>query len=443
MLKDKGPSPPTERPFERIVGDVRLAVVSTDVVAAAADVPSSADKTPRPPDGLEDFFNKRFGTKGAPKRATASGLIVSADGYVVTAYAAVADAKGVKVRVDGKGALTADVMGVDDRTGVALLKIRQTGTWPFVPLGSNAAKLGDPIFAIGSAFGLSGTALKGHVTGLDRDIGYSLYNFAQTDITFPKDDFLGSPLFDMRGSVVGIVTAKGMGEKASIVFAFPARDVLAVVEQLKVHGTLKRGWLGVRIQNVDENMTASLGLSEAKGALVAEVQVPSPAAAAGIKRGDTILSVNGAKIADSRELSRQIARFKPDTTVALKLMRALKEETVQVKLGLLLPPLAASKPAEAPTQGMWFSQLGLSVKVDRGVAKEGVVVTEVEPASVVAQRLKVGDVVLKADNRPVNSVEDLLAVIGEANQHNRRAVLLLIRSGGATRFEPVPLRRSN
>jgi serine protease Do len=311
-----------------------------------------------------------------------------------------------------------------------------------VPLGSNAAKLGDPIFAVGSTFGLSGTALKGHVTGLDRDLGIGPYNYVQTDIAFPKGDFLGSPLFDMQGSVAGIVTAKGMGDKASIVFAFPARDVLAVVEQLKVHGTLKRGWLGVRIQNVDENMAASLGLSEAKGALVAEVQVPSPAAVAGIKRGDTILWVNGAKVADSRELSRQIARFKPDTTVALKLMRALKEETVQVKLGLL-PPLAASKPAEAPTPGMWFSQLGLSVKVDRGVAKEGVVVTEVEPTSPVAPRLKVGDVILEAANRPVNSVEDLLAAIGEADRQGRRAILLLIKSGSATRFEPVPLRRSN
>jgi serine protease Do len=199
----------------------------------------------------------------------------------------------------------------------------------------------------------------------------------------------------------------------------------------------------VRIQNIDEEMAASLGLSEPKGALVAEVQTPSPAATAGVKRGDTILSVNGVKVNDSRDLSRQIAGFQPDTTVELKLLRSQKETSVQVKLGLLPSTQELSK--YAPGKGQQpseLSQLGLSVAPVQGPSREGLQVTEVDAASPAAQKIRVGDVILEADNRPVNSVEDLIAVVREAIRQNRRAILLLVRSGSETRFEPVPLQRN-
>jgi serine protease Do len=200
----------------------------------------------------------------------------------------------------------------------------------------------------------------------------------------------------------------------------------------------------VRIQNINEEMAASLGLSEASGALVAEVQSPSPAATAGIKRGDTILAVNGVKIADSRDLSRQIAGFKPDTTVELKLMRAQKEQAVQVKLGLLPSAQELSKYAPGrPTQPTELSQLGLSVAPVQGQSREGgVQVTEIETDSPLAQKIRVGDIILEADNRPVRSAEDLIAAVREANRQNRKAILLLIKSGNETRFEPAPLRRN-
>jgi serine protease Do len=259
----------------------------------------------------------------------------------------------------------------------------------------------------------------------------------------------GGPSFNLQGEVVGVNTAivSPTGTNAGIAFAIPSKTANEIIEQLKSGGQIKRGWLGVRIQNVDEEMAASLGLNEPKGALVAEVQTPSPAATAGIKRGDTILSVNGVKVADSRDLSRQIAGFQPDSTVELKLMRAQKETSVQVKLGLLpsAQDLSKSGPGRGGQRPPELGQLGLSVgpaQGQPGQRTEGVQVTDIDQDSPVAAKIRVGDVILEADNRPVNSAEDLIAVIREANRQNRRAILLLIRSGNETRFEPVPLRRN-
>jgi len=255
----------------------------------------------------------------------------------------------------------------------------------------------------------------------------------------------GGPSFNLSGEVVGVNSAiySPTGVSVGIAFAIPARTASEVITQLKSGGSVKRGWLGVRIQNVDEDTAASLGLGEAKGALVAEVTNASPASEAGIKTGDTILSVNGVKIADSRDLARQIAGFAPGTKVDVRILRAQKEQTVQVKLGLLpsTQEIARPGPSGRPSRPTELGQLGLSVAPATGANREGVVVTEVDNSTDAAQKVRVGDVILEISGNPVNTADDLVNGIREANRLQRRAVLLRIRSGTETRFVAIQLKR--
>jgi serine protease Do len=256
----------------------------------------------------------------------------------------------------------------------------------------------------------------------------------------------GGPSFNLAGDVVGVNTAiySPTGTSVGIAFAIPARTAGEVVTQLKSGGAVKRGWLGVRIQNVDEDTAASLGLKEAKGALVAEVTGASPAAEAGVKSGDTVLSVNGAKVSDSRDLARQIAAFAPGTTVELRILRAQKEQTVPVKLGLLPSnqEIAKQGPAGRSAQPTELGQLGLTVAPATAPGQEGVVVTDVDQNADAAQKIRNGDFITEISGTPVNSADDLVKGVREANKLNRRAVLLKIRSGNETRFVAVQLKRS-
>jgi serine protease Do len=452
--------------FAELVDRVKSAVVSIQVTSRAPKVsggPPGGPGGPRdprdprwrgppggpggPPDGLEDFFNKRFGFDSVPRptQAEGSGFVISPDGYVVTNNHVIAGAGKVQIIFDQHNKYDAEVVGSDEQTDLALLKIKTETpkSFPTVKFATAIPRVGDWVVAVGNPFGLGGTVTAGIVSAHGRDIGSSRYDYMQIDAAVNKGNS-GGPSFNLSGEVVGVNTAivSPTGVNAGIAFAIPARTASEIIEQLKTGGQIKRGWLGVRIQNIDKEMAQSLGLSEAKGALVSEVQSPSPAAMAGIKRGDTILSVNGVTVADSRDLSRQIAGFKPDTTVELKLVRAQKEQTLQVKLGLLPSNQELSKYAPGrPTRPTELNQLGLSVAPAQGPSREGVQVTEVEADSPVAQKIRVGDIILEADNRPVNTVEDLIAAVREANRQNRRAILLLIKSGNETRFEPVPLQQ--
>jgi serine protease Do len=203
---------------------------------------------------------------------------------------------------------------------------------------------------------------------------------------------------------------------------------------------VKRGWLGVRIQSIDEDLAAGLGLTEAKGALVNDVNNPGPAAEAGIKNGDAILAVNGNKVADSRDLARQIANFAPGTKVDVRILRAQREQTVQVKLGTLPTnqELAMSGNPSRPSQTPEVAQLGLTVAPSR----EGVLITDVEAGSDAGQKgIRVGDLILEIGGVPVTTPDDVANGIREANRLQRKAVLMRIKSGGESRFVAVQLRR--
>src|SRR5262245_48353617 len=308
--------PGTPLSFADLVERVKPAVVSIQVTSQAPKIargPQGRDRDgprmPQQPDDnpLDEFF-KRWGREGVPRptQAQGSGFVISADGYVVTNNHVVADAGKVQIIFDQSNKYEADVVGTDERTDLALLKIKADGkTFPFVKFANVTPRVGEWVVAVGNPFGLGGTVTAGIVSAHGRDIGPGPYDFMQIDAAVNRGNS-GGPSFNLQGEVVGVNTAiySPTGVSVGIAFAIPARTASEVIAQLK-SGPVKRGWLGVRIQNVDEDTAASLGLGEAKGALVADVTTPSPAAEAGIKSGDTILTVNGAKIADSRDLARQ------------------------------------------------------------------------------------------------------------------------------------------
>jgi serine protease Do len=454
--------------FADLVERVKPAVVSIQVtsqgpkIARTPQDPRGQDPkgrgAPRDPGGrppmpspdenpLDEFF-KRWGREGVPRptQAQGSGFVISPDGYVVTNNHVVDNATKVQVLFDQHNKYEAEVIGTDDRTDLALLKIKANGkTFPFVKFASETPRVGDWVVAVGNPFGLGGTVTAGIVSAHGRDIAPGPYDYMQIDAAVNKGNS-GGPSFNLVGDVVGVNTAiySPTGVSVGIAFAIPARTASEVITQLKTGAPVKRGWLGVRIQNVDEDTAASLGLNEAKGALVADVTTPSPAAEAGVKSGDTILSVNGVKISDSRDLARQIAAFAPGTKVDLRVLRAQKEMSVAVKLGLLPSPqeIAKQGPGGRPSQPTELGQLGLTVAPATGTDAEGVVVTDVDNSADAGQKVRVGDVILEVGGSPVRTPEDLANGVRDANKMQRRAVLLRVRSGNETRFVAIQLKRS-
>ena len=407
------------------------------------------DMLPDLPDDhpLNEFFRnmpKEF--RGPrPTQAQGSGFVISPDGYVVTNNHVIDNAGTIQVSFDQNNKYDAELVGTDQRTDLALLKIKASGKiFPYVKFAGSVPRVGDWVIAVGNPFGLGGTVTAGIVSAQGRDIGSGPYDYMQIDAAVNKGNS-GGPTFNLDGEVVGVNTAiySPSGGNVGIAFAIPAPTATDVVEQLKTSGSVKRGWLGVRIQSVDEDVAASLGLSEAKGALVNDVTTPGPAAEAGLKNGDTILSVNGTKINDSRDLARQIATFSPGTKVEVKVLRAQREQTIGVTLGSMPTnlELAKAEPPGRPSQGPEAAQLGLTVAPSKDGG--GVMITDVDAGSDAGQKgIRVGDLILEIGGFAVTGPEDLSKAVREANKLQRKAVLMRIKSGSETRFVAVQLKRS-
>lgn len=410
---------------------------------------------------LHDFFKnlpKEFGQapgqgqgqgeRQRPVQGQGSGFVISEDGYVVTNNHVIDGATKIEIAFDNGDKTEAKLIGTDQRTDIALLKIDAKKPLPFVKLTMKAPRVGDWALAVGNPFGLGGTVTAGIVSALARDIGSGPYDYLQIDAAVNRGNS-GGPTFNLEGDVIGVNTAiySPSGGNVGIAFAVPAKTVHDVVEQLKKGGSVSRGWLGVKIQNVDDDTAASLGLAEAKGALVSEVTVGGPAAASGIKSQDTILQVNGEKIADSRELARKIAEFAPDTTVDVKVWRNNSEQVVKVKLGLFpnsgdpMKPAVAEpeKPAGSPLD---LSQLGLTLMPARsGGVTDGVVIAEVDPSSDAAEKgLKAGDIILEVSGEAVADPKDVADGIKRVQDMKRPAVLLNVKSGDQKRLVAVQIR---
>ncbi|MDF2996320.1 MAG: Do family serine endopeptidase [Xanthobacteraceae bacterium] len=460
--------------FADIVEKVTPAVVSVKVKKdEPAETSMSDDDGDGNPFGGQNVppqierFMKRFGITpdGAPRGprgperhgrvvGQGSGFFISADGYVVTNNHVVDQASEVDVTTTDGKTYTAKVIGTDPRTDVALLKVEGKTDFPWVKLAGAAPRVGDWVVAVGNPFGLGGTVTAGIVSARGRDIGSGPYDdFLQIDAPINRGNS-GGPTFSLNGEVIGMNTAivSPSGGNVGIAFAIPSETVSQVVEALKGGGTVARGYVGVQIQPVSDEVAEALGMKDASGALISQVQSGTPGDKAGLKAGDVVTAIDGDPVKDSREMSRKIAQKKPGTTVQLSVVRDGKEMKVGVTLEQLPNEVASidkkggddSEPGDTDRS---MPRLGLSLAPAKGVSgagNEGVVVTEVDPNGPAADRgIKAGDVILDVGGKPVATPADVRAGLAAAHKENRKAVLMRVKSEQGTRFVAISLAKSN
>ncbi|MFG1394590.1 Do family serine endopeptidase [Xanthobacter agilis] len=375
-----------------------------------------------------------------------SGFIISADGYVVTNNHVVDGADEVDVTTtDGKEHV-AKVIGTDPRTDVALLKIADAKDLPWVKLADSAPRVGDWVIAVGNPFGLGGTVTAGIVSARGRDIGSGPYDdFIQIDAPINRGNS-GGPTFSLNGEVIGMNTAivSPSGGNVGIAFAIPSETVKTVVNQLRESGAVARGYIGVQIQPVTEELASGLGIKDAEGALVAQVQPNTPGAKAGLKAGDVIIKLNNEPIKDARDLTRKVGMLKPGTEVQLAVLRDAKPLTVAVKLDQLpTEQVARADQGGEDAAGKDMPRLGLQLAPAKGVdgaGNEGVVVTGVDPNGPAAARgFRTGDVILKVGDKTVATPKDVRDGLAAAKAENRKAVLIQVKSEQGVRFVAITL----
>ena len=455
--------PGAPQSFADVVERVKGAVVSVKVktMQATADDGDGPPDMPQLPPGnpLEKFFhqfgeNQNHDFGNFPERrprsgmAQGSGFFITGDGYIVTNNHVVENATEVTVTtVDGK-TMAAKVVGLDKKTDLALLKVNGGGPYPFVTFASKQPRVGDWVLAVGNPFGLGGTVTAGIVSARGRDIGAGPYDdFLQIDAPVNRGNS-GGPTFNTEGEVVGVNTAiySPSGGSVGIGFAITADVAQSVVAQLEKTGTVARGWMGVQIQPVTDEIADSMGLKDAKGALVAEAQKGSPALDAGIAAGDVITAVNGDLIEGPKELARKIASLGPGSTAEITYLRDGAPHTVSIKLGTLPEEKKASQGRAEPDKSS-LASLGLELAPAASVAgagKEGVVVTNVDPDGAGAQRgLKSGDVILEAAGKPVSRPSDVTAAIDAAKKEGHKAILLRVKSEDGTRYVALATQKAS
>ncbi len=450
----RGPNAPAS--FADLADKVRPAVVSVNVKSRAGvgDVSNRDFPVPDlPPDSpLRDFFDqfKHGQPDKRPTRAQGSGFLISPDGYVVTNHHVADKADEIEITFENEEKYKARIVGSDSRTDIALLKIeskKKFSSW--LEFADVAPRVGDWVLAVGNPFGLGGTVTAGIVSASGRDIGSGPYDFLQIDAAVNRGNS-GGPAVDLNGRVIGVNTAiySPSGGSVGIAFAIPASTARDVVQKLKDQGKVSSGWLGVQIQNVDENIAESQGLKEAKGALVAKILPDGPAAKSELKARDIIEQVNGRPVSNSRELARTIAALSPGSDAHLRVFRGGDERDVTVKLGEFpandkVAALTQGAPEENET-GKELEDLGLTLvpapEIHGSKAKEGVAVSAVDPNSKAAEQgLKRGDIIVEVGGKPVLTTDDVVDAIREARVKGRKNVLLQIKSRDQQRFLALPI----
>jgi len=444
--------------FADIVEKVKPAVISVRVKVDGGSETNGLNSNDVPP-GLREFF-RRFGMPDVPNgpegmprgrgrnviTGQGSGFFISADGFAVTNNHVVEKAESVQVTTDDGKIHKAKVIGTDPRTDLALIKV-EDGPFPYVKLSDKAPRIGDWVLAVGNPFGLGGTVTAGIVSARGRDIGASAYDdFIQIDAPVNKGNS-GGPTFDTDGNVIGVNTAifSPSGGSVGIAFAIPADTVNSVVAQLKEHGSVTRGWIGVQIQPVTPDIADSLGLKKAEGALVAEPQANSPAQKAGIEAGDVITSVDGKEVKDARDLAKKIGAMAPKSSVKLTVLHKGAEKTLTLTLGEL-PNTKEARAAAGDNDGSAdVGKLGLTLAPASRVAgagAEGVVVTGVDSGGIAADHgFSTGDVIMEVAGKSVSTPADVRDVVASARTEGKHSVLVRVKKGDNTRFVALPLGR--
>ncbi|HUI94243.1 MAG TPA: Do family serine endopeptidase [Xanthobacteraceae bacterium] len=443
--------------FADLVAKVKPAVISVRVkIDRTAETTGSGggNVIPFQPGGPLDKFFKQFGYSDVPNglrqqhqviMGEGSGFFISPDGYAVTNNHVVDHANAVQVTTDDGKTYTAKVIGTDSKTDLALIKV-DGGQFPYVKFSDQAPRVGDWVVAVGNPFGLGGTVTAGIVSARGRDIGAGPYDdYIQIDAPINKGNS-GGPAFDTDGNVIGVNTAifSPSGGSVGIGFDIPAETAKMVVAQLKDKGHVTRGWMGVAIQPVTPEIADSLGLKQARGAIVDEPQADSPAAKAGIAAGDVITAVNGDAIKDSRDLARRVGAMAPGSAVKLDVLHDGQQKTVSLTLGTMPNQQQASAGHEQQSQsshGVPHLGLQLAPASDvEGAGDRGVAVVGVESGSPAAEHgLKTGDVILDVSGKAVSRPGEVRDALVAAHQQGKHDVLMRVKTADATRFVAVPL----
>jgi serine protease Do len=448
--------------FADLIAKVKPAVVSVRVKIESGAENSSSESPPQQNSPMERFFRqfgdqfgqqfgqdpsqqfgRQFGQQQQRRAVTGegSGFFISSDGYAVTNNHVVDHADTVTVTTDDGKTHTAKVVGTDPRSDLALIKVDGTG-FPFVKFADHAPRIGEWAVAVGNPFGLGGTVTAGIVSATGRDIGRGSDDYIQIDAPINRGNS-GGPTFDTDGNVMGVNTAifSPSGGSVGIGFDIPAATAKNVIAQLKDSGHVTRGWLGVQIQPVTPEVADALGLKQVGGALVTEPQADSPAAKAGLKPGDVIVSLDGTALKDSRELAQRVGTMSPGTSVKLNVLRDGKEQTMTVTLGQMPNQQAADAGSEQQHEhGSSQSQPRLGLSLAPASDSKGVAVTAVDPNGPAAEHgIKAGDVIMNVAGEAVSSPADVQKQLAEARQAGKHSVLMRVKSGEQVRFVALPV----
>jgi serine protease Do len=432
-------------------------------IATAQTVEQPQRNGPRAPEGspFDDLFRDFFenGQPRAPQtvQSLGSGFVISPEGYIVTNNHVIADADEITVNFSDGTALTATLVGTDPKVDLALLKVEPAAPLPFVSFGdSDVARVGDWVLAIGNPFGFGGSISAGIISAHHRNINSGPYDdFIQTDAAINKGNS-GGPLFNMAGEVIGVNSAiiSPTGGSIGIGFSIPANLAKGVIEQLRQYGMTRRGWLGVRIQTVNDEMAEALGMDKAMGALVADVTPGGPAIDGGIEPGDVIIKFDGADVAEMRDLPRMVADTEVDKTVRVVVFRKGKTLTLKITIALLEEQggtVTAKTPdteeqgaddLELTALGLTLGTLSANARSQFGIPDDitGVVVTGVANGGSAAEKgVRPGDVIVEVGQEPVTSPGEVDARVADAVTAGRKSVLFLIQSGSDLRFVPLSL----
>jgi serine protease Do len=424
-----------------------FAAIAKRTTPVVVNIFTTSQRSVRPGsnDPLEEFFSRFFGDtqprENGP-RSLGSGILISKDGEVLTNYHVVRNAETIKVKLADQTEYEARLIGKDDRTDLALVKIRRSGgNMPFARLGSSSQlEVGDWVMAIGNPFGLEHTVTAGIVSAKGRVIGAGPYdNFIQTDASINPGNS-GGPLINALGEVVGVNSAifSQSGGNIGIGFAIPIDLAKKIADQLRKNGRVVRGWLGIRAQDVSPQLASSLNLARPVGemAVVTEVAENSPAGEAGVKTGDVILEFNGKPVPKSHEFPSVIADTPPGQKVSLKIVHEKKEQTISVKIGELPEENDGSQKTESrdPEIGIRVQRITPEAARRLGmISTKGVLVMEVQPGSPAEQiGVEPADVIREVNQRPVNNVSDFERAVRQGRRGDR--ILLLVQRGDNTVF---------
>ena len=449
----------SERPqsFADLAEAVSPAVVN---ITTTTTVAARLDRGPQLPEGspFEDFFRDFFdGPQGEqpnrPRRnqALGSGFVISDDGFIVTNNHVIDGADEIRIEFYSGLELQAELIGTDPATDIALLKVTHDAPLPHVPWGdSEAARVGDWVLAVGNPLGQGFSVSAGIISARGRALQGNFDDYIQTDAAINRGNS-GGPLFNMDGEVIGVNTAilSPTGGSIGIGFAMSSNVATNVVDQLLTYGSTRRGWLGVRIQDMTEEMAEAIGLERAEGAMVTEV-MDGPSQEAGMQAGDVILRFDGGPVRDTRMLVRRVADAGVGVDVDVIVFRNGEEVTLNVVLGQrelaeaagTLAPAPATPPEPSSFLGMELEPLSDPVREELDLPRgtNGLVVRQVDEDSDAARKgVAPGDLITEANQQPVATVADLEARAEEAREAGRRSLLILLRRGGDPRFVALGL----